>query len=192
MSAVESVLPMASRRTALAPVAPMFAEELYRCAVRGDIPWHWHGMSETPESFSESLWSGVLVQYSIQDRRSGRDIGLISAYNANVYHRFAYVTLLLMPEFRMRVWPLEGALLFANYLFVKYDMRNLYAESAEPYFHQFGTGDGSFFDVEAHYRDRLLVNGEGQDMYVLRISRDRWLDRGVELLERCRPPVGAS
>lgn len=184
---VDTTPPRASRHVSLEPLGPEFADELYRLVSAGRLPWSWRGMSETPEGFAESLWSGVLVQYAVRDRRTGLDVGLATAYGANVFHRFAYVSYLLRPEHRMRVWPLEGALLFANLLFVRYDLRNLYAETADPHLDTFASGDGSFFEVEARLRDRLLVDGRPADLYLLRISRERWLERGVELLDRCLP-----
>jgi RimJ/RimL family protein N-acetyltransferase len=183
-AAAPAPLPLTSRRTRLRPLGPQFLDELYERAVTGDIPWQWPG-AETPEAFRESLWSGVLTQFAIEDRRSGRSVGLISASRANFHHGYCYLSLMLFPEFRMRMWPLEGAWLFGNYLFTRFNLRHIYAETPGPYFAQFRSGEGTLFDVEARFRDRVILNGEPHDLYVLAISRDRWLKRGVALLDRC-------
>ena len=174
-----------TRHTQIRPPSQQFIEELYHLACCGQIPWQWHGRGETPGSFQESLWNGIFVQFAIQDRRNGQGVGLISSYQANAHHGFAYVSMTLMPKYRLRVWPLEGALLFANYLFVKYNLRNLYAESAEANFMQFSSGEGEIFEVEGKLKGHLLVNGQPQDLYILRISRESWFESGVKLLERC-------
>jgi RimJ/RimL family protein N-acetyltransferase len=181
-------LPMTSRRTRLRPPAPQFIEELFELAATNQIPWSWQG-PETPDGFRESFWAGVAVQFAIEDVRNGRSVGLLVAYNMNPFHQFCYISMFLHPDYRLRVWPLEGALLFANYLFTKFNMRNLYAETADPYFDQFRSGIGTFFEVEGRLRDRVVVNGETRDLYILTFKRDRWLEDGVPLLERCTAPA---
>jgi hypothetical protein len=176
------VPPLESRRARLAPLSAHFIDQLFHLACAGRIPWEWHSGVETPESFTHSLWSGVLAQFAIEERRSGRQVGLVRAYGGNAVHGYAYVTVILLPEYRMKAWPLEGGLLFANYLFMKYNLRNLYAEAAAHHFAQFGSGTGRLFEVEAHFRGRLMVNSGPEDLYVMRVSRERWLERGVELL----------
>lgn len=182
-----ATLALESRATRLRPPTPGFVEELYTLAAVGEIPWQWNAATETPQSFAEAFWDGVLVQFAIEDRRDGRPVGLISAYNANLFHGYAYASLTLLPDHRLKVWPLEGALVFANYLFTRYNLRNVYAESAEPSFLQFRSGSGDFFEVEGQLRERLVVNGEPRDLYILRVSRERWQERGAELLARCQP-----
>jgi hypothetical protein len=59
-------LPLRGRRVELVPPTRAFVEELFSLAARQEIPWQWRG-PETPKSFDESLWEGVLVQYAIRD-----------------------------------------------------------------------------------------------------------------------------
>jgi hypothetical protein len=144
---------------------------------------------ETPETFRQSLWNGVLTQFAIEDRRSGSNVGLVTAYGANLAHGYAYTSLILYPEYRLRVWPLEGAILFGNYLFSRFNLRNLYAETPAPYLEQFKSGIGRLFEIEAQFKDRLVINGEEQDLYILTFTRERWLRDGAEALERCVPAI---
>lgn len=185
-------LPFESRHTRLRPPSQMLIETLYEYAVTGEIPWQWPSPAETPETFANALWGGVLAQYAIEDKRTNMQVGLVTAYGANIFHGFAYVSMTLLPGYRRRVWPLEGALLFANYLFTRFNLRNLYSESADPDFMQFGSGEGKFFDVEGRLQGRFVINGEPQDLYIMRISRERWLDRGVELLRHCTSAPGGT
>ncbi len=178
-------LPFESRHTALRPPSNELLGEIYRLAVTAQIPWHWNGAAETPDAFSASLRDGVLVVYAIEARETGRQIGLLTASHANIFHGFAYTSMYLLPEFQMKAWPNEAALLFANYLFTRFNLRNLYAESATPSFDQFKSGAGHFFDVEGHFQERVLMNGTPQDLYVLRLSRAKWDEVGVPLLLHC-------
>jgi RimJ/RimL family protein N-acetyltransferase len=180
-------LPMVSRHTRLRPPTPPFLDELYELAATDQIPWIWNTPGETLEAFRQSLWQGVIVQHAIEDLRSGRSVGLLIAYNANIMHRYSYFSIVLLPEYRLRVWPLEGALLFVNYVFRRFNLRNLYAETIGPHFSQFKSGVGKFFEVEGQYRDRVVINGATHDLYVLTITRDRWLHECIPLLEHCTP-----
>lgn len=181
---------MTSRRTRLRPPSPPFLDELYELATTNQIPWQWHSAAETPESFQQSLHENVLVNFAIEDIRNGRGVGLLSAYGANLHHGFCYISMMLHPEFQLRAWPLESAVLFANYLFVKFNLQNLYAETAGPYLEQFKSGIGSTFEVEGRFRNRLLINGERHDMYVLTITRDNFMTNAKEGIERLTTPLG--
>jgi RimJ/RimL family protein N-acetyltransferase len=163
--------------------------ELYELAATNQIPWSWGSPAETPDTFRQSFWSGVLAQFEIDDVRDGRSIGLLTGYGANLPHGYCYVSMVLHPDYRLRAWPLEGALLFANYLFVRFNLRHLYAETAATHLEQFRSGIGRFYEVEGRFRNRLVMNGEPEDLYILTVSRDRWLQKGVPLLERCIAPV---
>lgn len=180
-------VPLVSRRTRLSPPTREFLDDLYRLATTNQVPWMWPG-PETPETFYQGVWNRTLCSFAVEDRRSGRGVGLLTAYNANTIHGYAYVSMILVPEFQMRVWPLEGAVLFANYLFVKFALRNLYAEAAGRYLEQFKSGIGTLFEVEGCLRRRLVLNSEVEDLYILTFSRERWLSDGDQWLQRCVTP----
>jgi hypothetical protein len=168
-------IPLEGRYTRLRPLRPAFVEQLFELATTTQIPWQWQG-PETPEAFRESLWHRVLVQFAVEDRRTGRGVGLLRADNANPVSGFAYLTMMIFPEFRMRAWPLEAAVLFGNYLFQRFNLQRLYAETTESYFEQFRSGAGQLFEVEGRLRE---------DLYILTFTRERWLAEGVPAVERC-------
>lgn len=177
--------PFVARHVRLRPPDPEFIDVLYELAMTRQVPWTWRTAQQTPDSFGESLWRDVLVQHAIEDRRTGQAVGLVTAYDANLFHGYAYASLVLLPDFRFRVWPLEGALLFANYLFVHYGLRHLYAKSAEESFLQFRSGAGTLYEVEGCLRGHLMVDGQPQDQYLLSISRQRWSEHAPDLLRHC-------
>jgi RimJ/RimL family protein N-acetyltransferase len=177
-------LPLTSRHVRLRPPSLPFIDKLFELAVLDEIPWVWRGRRDTAEGFRDSVYADVLAQFAIEDRRTGEPVGLISAYDANPHHGFAYVTLVLLPGHRFRVWPLEATILFSNYLFVKYSLRNLYGRSLEEHFAQFRSGAGRFFEIEGRLKGHAIVNGEPQDVYLLTVSRERWRKEGLPLLHR--------
>jgi hypothetical protein len=178
-----SDIPMQGRYCGLVPFSRDFTEELFQLASANLIPWQWHA-PETPEAFQESLWRGVLVQYAVQDLRTGRSVGFLRADNANLFFGFAYLTMMIHPHYRMKAWPLEGALLFGNYLFTKFNLEHLYAETTESYLKQFASGIGTAFEVEGRQRDRVVINGRREDLYILTFSRERWLAEGKPAVDR--------
>jgi RimJ/RimL family protein N-acetyltransferase len=180
----DAAIPMVGRRTRLRSPSQVFLDELYDLAITNAIPWQWQTAAETPETFRTSLWQGVLAQLAIAELRSNREVGLMTAYRANLQDGYTYLSMTLLPEFRLRGWPLEGAILFTNYLFVKFNLRKVYAETSDSFISQFKSGVGTAFELEGHFADRLIVNGKPQDLYVLATSRERWLETGGRQVQR--------
>lgn len=176
---------MESRRVRLRPPSRTLRDALYQGAMAGEFPWLWRNLPETPQHFDEALWSGVLAQFAIEDVRTGVQVGIVGAYGANHFHRYVYTTMTLLPDYKRRVWPFEGALLFGNLLFTKYCMENVYADTTATHYQEYGSGRGRFFDEVGRFPGRLLVNGQREDVIVTGMSRDQWLVRGRPLLERC-------
>jgi hypothetical protein len=106
-------------------------------------------------------------------------VGILRADNFNSFHRYAYVTMILLPGYRLRAWPLEGALLFGNYVFRRFDLEHLYAEVPATYLEQFKSGIGRVFEVEGRLRNRVVLNGDRQDLYILTFSRERAMQTAV-------------
>lgn len=183
--------PFRGRYTRLRPLTPQFVDELFELAATNLIPWQWRG-PETPDAFRESLWHGVLVQFQVEDLRTGRPVAVVRADNANLFSGFAYLTMMLHPAIRMRAWPLEGAVLFGHYLFTKFGFQNLYAETPTSYFEQFKSGAGKLFDIEGRLRSRAVVNGRREDLYILTFTRERWLTDGIRAVERCTRSLEAG
>jgi RimJ/RimL family protein N-acetyltransferase len=176
----------------LRPPSPRFVEEIHQWIYDGVVPWHWRGRNESPAGFQDSLWSGVLVQFAVTQRSTGRDIGLVTASGASLFHGYAYVTARMHLAYRRKVWPLQSLFLFANYLFTRYGLRNLYSEVTPQEFRKVASGEGRYFDVEGRLRNHTIVNGVPQDVLVLHMSRERWLRSGLPVLRRSLPSVPTS
>lgn len=185
-------LHMTSRRTRLRPPNRALIERLFDGAMTGEFPWLTRNVAVTPQNIEEALWSNVLAQFAIEERRAGTQIALVSAHNANHFHRFAYVSLTLLPEYKRRVWPFEGVLLFGHYIFTKFDLLNIYAETTSSLYEEFQSGAGRLFTEVGRFPERLMVNGVREDLVVTGMSRNQWDAEGVPLLNRCLPGDGAG
>jgi RimJ/RimL family protein N-acetyltransferase len=179
---LKDLIPLQGRRTRLVPPSPALWDRLYLLASTDEVQWPW--LTRTPRDFEESLWRGVISQFAIAHHRTGEQAGLVRADNAHLLHGYAFVSIYLLPEFQMRGWPMEGLVLFVNFLFRKFGLQNLYAEVTEDYLTQYGSGIGTSFEVEACFKNRLLVNGERQNQYILTLDRERALANGAEMIER--------
>jgi hypothetical protein len=91
----------------------------------------------------------------------------------------AYVTLALLPGFQFRAWPLEATILFANYLFVRFNLRKLCGRSVEQSFIQLRSGAEHFFEVEGVLRGHARVDGKVQDLYLAAVDRERGAGRAA-------------
>src|SRR6266511_1192025 len=135
---------MTSRSVQLRPPTNRFIDSIFQLACTADVPWAWRGHRETAEGFRESLYNDLLAMFAIRDRRNDQEIGLVCAQEFQALHRFAYMSTLLMPAYQGRVWPLEGTVLFANYLFTRFDLRHLYGRVIEADFAALSSGVGRF------------------------------------------------
>ncbi len=185
----DSALPLESRHARLRPPTVGFLNEVFDLASVGDLPWLWRSERHQAEGFTRSLHMTNDVQFMITNRRSDEPAGLISAYELDQFHGLAHVTVALLPGSRLRVWPLEGVLLFANYLFTKFNLRKLCGRSTEQNFAQLRSGADHFFEVEGCLRNHLILNGRYQDLYLAAVSEERWREVGVPLLERILEPA---
>jgi hypothetical protein len=176
-------LPIQSRNTRLVPPKRELVDELYRLAATSQIPWPWSG-PVSPAAFEDSLWRNVLVQFGIEDVRNGRPVGYLRADNASLFHGYAFLSMVILPDYRMRGWPLEGVFLFVNYLFRAYNLHRLYAEVTEARLSQYRSGLGHYFEIEACFRDRLTINGTRQNQYVLTCTRDLALTECAAMMDR--------
>lgn len=132
------------------------------------------GATPSPESFPQLVWSGVLTQFVVTTRESPAPIGLVSAYNPDYRHGFAYISAITDPRFTNQGWPLEALVLLVNHVFSCWNFRKLYFESIESNYVQFASGDGSIFSVESRLREHYFIGDRHEDFVTFAIYRDEW------------------
>ena len=79
----------------------------------------------------ESLWSGVLCQFVVEDTRRGLTRGTTVAYNADLNHGHCTVGVAMTADTLGTGLAVEAFLLLARHLFAVYRLRKLYMEVPE-------------------------------------------------------------
>jgi RimJ/RimL family protein N-acetyltransferase len=183
---------LVGRRVRLTPVALRHYDLLYEWVAREEIPWQWRGRPVSPEGLRETMWADCLFHYVVESRESPRPIGLVSAYGANFHHQTCYLQAGLLAPYQRRGWPFEAVGLGLSVVFVRYNLRRVYAQTTSDTFGQFASGEGVWFDVEGRLREAVYVNGRFLDSLILTTTRDRWDTRIRPLVERALQPPEAD
>lgn len=175
--------PLVGPNVRLLPVGAGDHDYLFRLIATGEhlVSYRLRGQTPSPESFNRFLWEQVLAQFLVTDHE-GRTIGLVSSFEPNFRHRYAYLAAVADPAFKDSGLVLEGMTLLISYLFAEFDLRKLYAESIESNFAQFQTGAARVFEVEGRLRAHEYVHGNYQDFVILAIWRDTWREHHSRIL----------
>lgn len=181
--------PQEGRHLRLRPVTPMDYDFLYRTSMREEINWRWRHRGATPslDQFVQSLWQGVMAAFLIEQKSTGRPMGLIFTYSPNFQHGFTYLGMLLAPEYKRAAWSMEAGALFLHYVFTTWNFRKVYMETLEFNFAQFRSGAGKYFDVEGCLRQHEYYQGRYWDYYLLAIYRDVWEKHARRVLPHILP-----
>ena len=146
--------------------------------------WRYRSATPSPESFVVDLWNGVLAQFVIESAATRERAGLAVAYNADAANGTVFLGVVLDPAHRRKVWPIEGVLLFLDYLFRNWALRKVYAESPEYCAQQFASGSRWLFQEEGRLREHQYHQGRYWDYIHFALYRESWETTGVELLQR--------
>jgi RimJ/RimL family protein N-acetyltransferase len=170
--------PRRTSRVELRVVGREHSEYLWDLCTQPEIlhRFGWSGSTPNPLEFERAIWDGVLVQFLIAKTSAPGDVaGLIQCINANWRHGTARLQAVLDPTSQHRIWPIEGFMLFVNYVFSTYPLRKLYGEVSEPNFEQFSSGAArNLFDVEGCLAEHEWHLGQYVDTYIVSMTRGRW------------------
>jgi RimJ/RimL family protein N-acetyltransferase len=120
-------------RTTLLPVTPRFYDYIYDLATDESLSFSWRLAGNVPSKrqFSQSLSDGVLAQFVVVRKQGDRPIGLVQSYKADLHHGYAYLGGVFSPELHKGISPIEGFVVFMNYLLDTWNLRKLYFEYPE-------------------------------------------------------------
>lgn len=166
---------MAGRWARLRHLRPVDVQALYEIANDPAIAFRWRYRGHTPsfEEFSQSMKQGVLAHFVVESV-DGEFAGYVVAYNADHRHGIVYLAVMMRPDLRGVAWPVEGAILFIDYIFTVWNLRKVYAETLSFNFAQFSSWSGRAFDVQGVLTDHEYYDGSYWDLYVLATTRDQW------------------
>lgn len=160
-------------------------------SAKNNARWRYRGATPSPERFVADLWSGVLAQFLVETPEPRKRAGLLVAYNADLANGTVYLGVLIDNIHHRKVWPLEGVLLFVDYLFQNWTFRKVYAETTEFSAAHFSSGARVLFEEEGRFRDHQYFQGRYWDYIYYSLTRKHWEEQGRKLLDKLselRPP----
>jgi hypothetical protein len=138
--------------------------------------YRYRGATPGPAQLHHDLWAGVLAQFVICRRNDPTPVGLVSAFNANLFDGHAHLGVCLDPTVHRRGWPLEAVGLFVEHLFQCFELRKLYAQLGESTSSCFRSAIGDLLVEEARLRDHHYYAGRYEDSVIYALWRSRWFD----------------
>jgi RimJ/RimL family protein N-acetyltransferase len=153
-------------------------------SAKNNARWRYRGATPSPERFVADLWSGVLAQFLVETPEPRKRAGLLVAYNADLANGTVYLGVLIDNAYHRKVWPLEGVLLFVDYLFQNWTLRKVYAETTEFSAAHFSSGAKTLFEEEGRFREHQYFQGRYWDYIFYSVTRKRWEERGRKLLDK--------
>jgi hypothetical protein len=153
-------------------------------SAKNNARWRYRGATPSPERFVADLWSGVLAQFLIETPEPRKRAGLLVSYNADLANGTVYLGVLIDNAHHRKVWPMEGILLFVDYLFQNWTFRKIYAETTEFSAAHFSSGAKTLFEEEGRFRDHQYFQGRYWDYIYYALTRQRWEAQGRKLLDR--------
>jgi len=121
--------PLLGRRVGLRALLLSDVYAIYKTATAPESVGRWRlaGATPTLEAFTESVWADADINFVLYPRdEPGTALGLVQAYDMSQRNATASVAVLLDPKVWGMGWPLEGLVLFINYLFCGLELRKLY------------------------------------------------------------------
>lgn len=153
-------------------------------SAKNNARWRYRGATPSPERFVSDLWSGVLAQFLIETPEPRKRAGLVVAYNADMANGTIYLGVLIDNEHHRKAWPMEGIMLFVDYLFRNWTFRKVYAETTEFSAAHFSSGAKALFEEEGRLREHQYFQGRYWDYIYYALTRQRWEEKGRKLLDR--------
>jgi RimJ/RimL family protein N-acetyltransferase len=132
--------------------------------------WRYQGAILTRETFQAQLWRGVLCQFVVSTVKSGRPIGFVISYRADLNAGHAYLGGMMTREARRTGIGLEAFSLFIRYIRRTWNINKLYVEFPDFNSPQFASGLISEAKEEARIRDHLYFDGQFWDYRYFSIS----------------------
>ena len=121
------------------------------------------------------MWQGVLAQFIVESKLTGKPLGIVAAYNADFRNGRASLATVINAEVEGAQGPrLEAIRLFVAYLFEVFPLRKLTASVIDFNWHQFSWGAGKMFEEEGLQREHEYHGDFYWDVHLVAIHRDRW------------------
>lgn len=186
---------LSSPRISLRPLAQNDLKKLYLITIdpKNAFRWRHLGILPTFDEFTQSLYSKVLIQFTIISRVDlVEPLGLVICYSADAHNGYGYIAIVTDSKKHFSVVGVESLTLFINYLFNVWPFRKLYFESVSYNISQFKSGFEKLIHTEAVFKSHVYHQGCYWDMIVGAIYKDEFLNNQSvkKFLNLCRKKEG--
>lgn len=164
------------RRVELARVAPSHYAALHGIATAESSAHLWPllGRPVPLDEFGSYLAQLAPVQFTMLRRDNGEPVGLVQGIDEDLRSRRIGLGLVVEPALWSSGWPLEGVVLFLEYLFSGLGFRKVYCHMPTSVLERTGGGMDLYLTEEGLHRQHARVGDAYEDVHVLSIHRDRW------------------
>lgn len=162
------------RHVTIRPIHPNDYTPLYDMALFTDAGSRWRLHSELPtqDRFLQILFENARVTFAIERNTDRALLGMVQLWMHDPMNRNGHITSFLAPAARGRGWPIEGIVLFVDFVFAAFDLHKLYFESLEDEYLQYGSIVGPILREEGVLRDHTRVFGRWVDYHILALYED--------------------
>lgn len=148
---------------------------------------HLQGSTPSLEQFQRQLWMGVYAQWVICSVSDPTALGLASLTSVDLRNGYGFFSVAVDQTVPRLAFGAEATGLALQYIFETFPLRVLLFDVTEDVFERrFKSGAGKYFDVDGCRRQLVFAGGRYVDVYLLSLSRERWLSYGPKLLQRIR------
>lgn len=171
---------LGNSRVRLRPVEPSDYPHIYRSELSERLGPIWRHRGGTPsfESFTASLWAGVVAQYLVVRRDDPTPLGIVSLYEPDSTNGHAKLAAARFSDTIDREF-VEAVAMFIEHCFSSWPLRKIYLEVPEYNLHQMAGLIGPLIIEEGRLREHLFKLGRWWDFVTLALYRDRWDESGL-------------
>jgi RimJ/RimL family protein N-acetyltransferase len=162
------------RHVTVRPLHPGDYGPLFEIALFTDAGsrWRLHGEAPTQDRFLELLLKDARVTFAIEQNSDGRVLGMVQLWLYDPLSRNGHITAFLHPQVQGRGWPLEGILIFIDYVFNAFNLYKLYFESLEDEYRMYGSMVGPVLRHEGRLREHKWRFGRLVDLHILALYEE--------------------
>lgn len=146
---------------------------------------HLQGSTPRPEEFIDGLWRSAYAIWVVCTPSDHTARGIVALTSVDTRNGFGFFSIVVDRERAPIGFGAEAAALAIRYIFDTFPLRLLLFDVAESvYRRRFASGAGRYFDVDGVRPQLVFTNGRYEDVYLLSMSRQRWIDCGAPQLDR--------
>lgn len=153
----------------------------------------WSGITPSPQQVIDAMWQGVLAQFVVWGKTTGRRLGIFVLASPDFRNQTAYFSVVASDDLIGSQLAFEGLLLGLEYAFGTWPWRKLYAEVLDENLRHFRSAlRRSYIVEEGCLRSHVFSGGRFQDVHILSLDRATWSSTGEPMMERLRRSVSAT